>query len=197
MGVLNLKSQIIIFIGPEGSGKSTMAKKLSKESGQPYVSTGNIIRDLAANDDGSLGQKCRDMFEKDTYLSGETLMEILGSRLSKPDVSGGFILDGGLRTIEETIGFKEMLRVAGRSLPTSVVYLKIPKEESFRRLVNGENARKRDRDTIEGVESRLREFYTGLEKRLDEIKKHGWEIKEIDADKPADDVYDEVRSAII
>lgn len=195
--MINLSSRIVIFIGPEGSGKSTMAKRLAEESGQPYISTGNIIRDLAANDEGPLGQKCREMFERDTYLSGETLMEILCKRLSQTDATDGFVLDGGLRTLEETIGFKDMLLSAGRGLPATVVYLKIPKEESLNRLVNGENARKRDRDTVEGVESRLKEFYTGLERRLDEIKKHGWEIKEIDADKPEEAVYTDVKSTLV
>ena len=37
---INLNGIIVGFIGPEGSGKTTMASKLSEISGKPYISTG-------------------------------------------------------------------------------------------------------------------------------------------------------------
>lgn len=107
----------IAFIGREGSGKSTQAHELAKYLNKPYISTGDILRDLAKNDTGVWGKACRDMFEKSVYLDGQMLIEILVHRLSQDDCQEGFILDGGLRTLKETIIFKDMLVSASRDYP--------------------------------------------------------------------------------
>lgn len=193
---LDLNKRIVIFIGPEGAGKTTIARRLAEGSSQLYISTGDIFRSLAANDPSPLGEECRNTLVHDTYIPPETFLKIVASRLTNPDTKNGFILDGGLRTLEETIGFKDMLQKARRELLLTVIYLHIPRNISFERLVTGANARKRDRDTKDGVTKRLGMFYKGLENRLAEIKKHGWEIKEIDATKPQDEVYKSVVTAL-
>lgn len=110
---LQLHNRIVVFIGAEGSGKTTQAKTLALETGKPYITTGDLIRDLAANDNGVLVDECREMFEKHIYLSGETLLAILIDRFSKADAAKGFVLDGGLRTVEETADFQNMMDQAG------------------------------------------------------------------------------------
>ncbi len=104
---LDIDQRIILFIGPEGSGKTTIAKQLAKEGGRPYITTGDIIRDLAANDTGFLGEECREMFATHTYLAGDTLLKILTGRFAREDTLDGFVLDGGLRTLEETKDFQK------------------------------------------------------------------------------------------
>jgi adenylate kinase len=195
---INLSERIIIFIGPEGSGKSTNAQQLANESGIPHLSTGNILREVAANDTGRYGEAVRKMFFEHTYLDGELFSEILRDRLAKEDTKKGFILDGGLRTVAETQNFLEILKTAGRNLPTTVVYLQISRETCFERLVTGTNARKRDDDTIEAINSRLEKFYDQLEERLKIIKNYpGWELIEVDASGPAEEVYRTIRDQLI
>ena len=190
---LNIGQRIIVFIGPEGSGKTTMAKELAKEGGKPYITTGDIIRDLAANDAGSLGEECREMFSTNTYLAGETLLKILTHRFAREDTENGFVLDGGLRTLEETVNFQNMLDTAKRALPLTIIYLQIPNEISIERLVVGENARKRVDDTIGGVENRLSKFYFQLEERLDHVNDQpNWDLVEIDATGSVEDVFSQV-----
>jgi len=190
---LNIGRRIILFIGPEGSGKTTIAKQLAKEGGKPYITTGDIIRVLAANDTGALGDECREMLSSNTYLAGETLIKILTDRFAQEDTENGFVLDGGLRTLEETVDFQNMLETAGCVLPLTIIYLRIPTEISIERLIVGKNARKRRDDTIEGVESRLSEFYFQLEERLSHINDQpNWELVEIDATSSIEDVFSEV-----
>lgn len=185
--------RIILFIGPEGSGKTTMAMRLAEDCGKPYITTGDILRDLAANDPGEWGNKCRVMFEQNTYLDGETLLEILIDRFRKEDTVNGFVLDGGLRTLEETLEFQLMLERAERGLPLKVIYLELPKEKSYERLVSGENARKRNDDTYEGVTKRLEKFYHQLEERIQVIENQpNWELVRIDALESPDRVYEQV-----
>lgn len=184
-------SQIIVFIGPEGSGKTVNAVRLSAKMKLPCISTGDIIRDLAANDyKTKYGDLCRKMFAEHSYLDGSTLLEILINRLSERDTENGFILDGGMRTLEETEKFQFALEKAGRDkLPLKVIMLKVPREVSLERLT-GVNGRKRHDDTVERVNKRLDNFNGTLEQRLDIIKQNkNWEIVEIDATPSIESVY--------
>jgi adenylate kinase len=192
---LDLKNQIIVFIGPEGSGKTDNAKKLAAAFDKKYLTTGGAIRDLAATDLGPLGDECRAMFAENKYLAGPTLLKVVGKRLENPDTVNGFILDGGLRTVAETEGFRKMLIGAGRDLPVTVVYLYIPIWTSFERLLTGSNARKRKDangagDTREGITKRLAEFYSQLNNRLDIIEgEKGWNLVRVDATPTFDEVF--------
>ena len=49
---LDIGKQIVIFIGPEGSGKTSVAEELAKETGKPYITTGGLIRELSDVDNG-------------------------------------------------------------------------------------------------------------------------------------------------
>lgn len=200
---LDIGKQIVIFIGPEGSGKTSVAEELAKETGKPYITTGGLIRELRDNDPGPLGDACRNMFANNVYLDGDKLLEIMVNRLKKSDVDNGFILDGGLRTVHETADFQKMLNSAGRTTPLTVVYLDIPLLTSFERLVTGENARKRvdgngSGDTKEGVSKRLSQFYFKLEERLKIIRNEpNWKLIKIDATPDPETVLNRTRQALI
>lgn len=189
--------QIIVFIGPEGSGKSTNAKYLAGKINLPYVSTGDILRDLRDNDPDELGDKCREMFAQNTYLDGEILVRILVNRLKQEDTLNGFVLDGGLRTLEETRVFHDMLIQAGRDYPLTVFYLQIPKDVIVERLLSGQNARGRHDDTLDGIERRLAKFYENLDGRLGIVKRtQNWRLIVIDASRSLKHIFRKMTSSL-
>lgn len=178
--MLNHSKENIAFIGREGSGKSTQAHELASYLNKPYISTGDILRNLAKNDTGVWGRACREMFEKNVYLDGQMLIDILVNRLIQEDCQNGFILDGGLRTLKETVIFKDMLISAGRDYPLTVIHLRLPGWQSINRLVTGETARGRSDDTIEAVIARLSKYQYQLVERINLIKStDGWQILNI------------------
>jgi adenylate kinase len=161
-------SRLLIFVGPEGSGKSTQAKKVSEALHLPYISTGDIIRERAVNDKSMVGDLCRDMLEKHIYLDSGTLLVLLKYRLSGEDLVNGAVIDGALRTTEEIDRFEEML--AGTKVEASeitVVSLRTPGWESIERLKN----RGRSDDSVEASLSRLSNYYDNLAMRSSKIKK--------------------------
>lgn len=180
------KRPIIAFIGPEGSGKSTQAKNLAKRLNLPYVSTGDMLREAAKNDESELGDACRKMFEKHDYLPAEKLLEVVGKRLKRDDIDKGVVLDGGFRTVKETENFSEMLLRTGKDFSVRVFFLKVPYWICADRLM-GENGRKRVDDTPVAWLSRMKEFNTDLQKRISIIRTH-WSLKIIDGNKTEEEV---------
>lgn len=175
------KIPIIAFTGAEGSGKSTQAKYLARRLNLPYVSTGDMLREAAKNDNSELGIACQKMFEDHVYLSPIKLLEVVGKRLKNEDVDKGVILDGGFRTVEETQNFPEMLEKTGKNFSVKVFFLKVPFWRCADRLM-GENGRRRIDDTPKAWLNRIKEFNSGLGERMSLIRKE-WSLEIIDGSK--------------
>jgi len=184
------KIPIIAFTGAEGSGKSTQAKNLAKRLNFPYISTGDMLREAAKNDDSELGDACRKMFEQHVYLSPIKLLEVVGKRFRNEDVDKGVVLDGGFRTVEETQNFSKMLEKTGKNFSVRVIFLKMPYWKCADRLM-GENGRKRVDDTPEAWLSRMKEFNSGLGERMSLIQKR-WSLQTIDGGKTEEEVTREL-----
>lgn len=188
--MVNKSPENVSFIGREGAGKSTQAHKIAKHLDKPYISTGDILRDLAANNQGVWGDACRKMFLEKTYLDGDLLIKILIDRLSQPDCQNGFVLDGGFRTLEETLIFKEMLVSSGRDYPLSVFHLRLAGWLGMDRLVTGKEARLRGDDNIEAVLSRMAKYQHQLPQRLKTIKSTpNWRVININGQQSPEQIF--------
>lgn len=193
-----LGRQIVTLMGPEGSGKTTIAKQLAAATKKPYFTIGDILREMAANDRTEYGNECRAMFAEHRYLHPQMLLDILVTRLKRDDLGEGFILDGGLRTVEEVNGFQSVLERANRVMPVTVINLHIPGWMSIHRLITAEDARKRDDDTVGGVLSRLSNFYNNLSERATLIKnQENWNLVQVNATGTIDETFNKVREVII
>lgn len=90
----------IIFLGAPGAGKGTQAARVSAALGIPAVSTGEIIRE-AVRSGSPLGIKFKSYTDQGKLVPDELVVSLLEERLKKDDCSGGFILDGFPRNIEQ------------------------------------------------------------------------------------------------
>jgi adenylate kinase len=151
----------LVFFGPEGSGKTTQAKKISQKWRLPYISTGDLIRQLAKEDQGGLGQACFEILHKGIYLSDRLAGEIVVNRLGQSDCQSGFVLDGYPRTVEQAQFLDQWLGQVHHCLDKAIL-LTVSRETARNRVL----ARKRDQhDTPEKLASRLNQYYsqeTGL-----------------------------------
>lgn len=89
-----------VFFGPPGAGKGTMAVEATKAYGIPHVSSGEMFR-AAIRDATPLGLKVKDIIGKGGLVPDELTIDLVHERLSRPDLSGGWILDGFPRTISQ------------------------------------------------------------------------------------------------
>lgn len=90
----------IILLGAPGSGKGTLAKKISKDFDIPQISTGDLFRTIV-KEDSELASKVREIMQSGGLVPDEVTIEIVKERIAKDDCKKGFILDGFPRTVNQ------------------------------------------------------------------------------------------------
>ncbi len=91
---------VMILIGPPGSGKGTQAVRASKELSLPHISTGDLFRENLKKDT-DLGKKVRSFIDAGKLVPDELVLEMLFRRISREDCAKGYFLDGFPRTIPQ------------------------------------------------------------------------------------------------
>ena len=124
---------IIIMLGAQGTGKGTVAGMISKETGLPQISTGDIFR-KNISEKTPLGIEADKYISKGDLVPDEVTVPMVEDRLTWEDAKNGAILDGFPRTIEQAEKLDEMLSKNGNKVDL-VVNLVTPREELINRML--------------------------------------------------------------
>ncbi len=150
----------IIFYGPEGSGKSTQAKLLAAKLKLPYLGSGDLVRKYSQEDQGIMGDICRESLSKGHYVADSEMFVLWKQRLKEADVQNGFIIDGFPRNHTQALFLNEKLEKYGKQV-SFAFYLSISEPESIKRLLK--RARKNPdgglHDTEEKIKERLKIYH--------------------------------------
>lgn len=168
----------IIFLGPQGSGKSTQARLLSEELNLPYIEMGQIFRDLA-KEDSEVGKKIKESIDAGNLVPDEIAISVLEEKINQPESENGFILDGYPRNQAQLDGLKTEV--------DKVFYVKVSDVESIKRLA----ARGRHDDTDEALKRRLEIYHGDTEPLLAFFKEKGI-LEEINGDRPIEVISKEL-----
>lgn len=117
----------MVFLGPPGAGKGTIAAAAKEYYGIPHISTGDLFRSNIKNET-ELGLKVKDILASGGLVPDSVTIEMVRNRLREPDCRKGFILDGFPRTIPQADA------LAGMTDLDAVVDFRIAKEEVVKRL---------------------------------------------------------------
>jgi adenylate kinase len=117
----------LVFLGPPGSGKGTMAVRLAEAAGIPHISTGDIFRFNIKNGT-DLGKKVKAILDSGELVPDTLTIELVEDRLGKDDAQKGFILDGFPRTIPQADALGSMATL------DQVINFELNDEEVVRRL---------------------------------------------------------------
>lgn len=122
----------ILFMGPPGAGKGTQAEKIVADFKIPHISTGDAFR-LAMSKETPLGLEAKSYVDKGLLVPDNITVGIVKERLSQPDCSDGFLLDGFPRTIAQAEALDEIVSSMGKQLD-SVINLSVDRSLLLARL---------------------------------------------------------------
>ena len=196
----------LIFVGKQGSGKGTQAKKISKEFNIPHISTGDMLRGAK----GELKDRVKEYMDKGQLVPDQIIIKLLKNRLKEN--KGGFILDGFPRTLKQAEELEKITEI------DNVVRIEISDKEAVKRLSNrlncpqcgevfnkltnlpendnkcdqcGSKLYQRDDDKPEAIKKRLEKYKEEITPMLEHYRGKT-EIIEIDGEQPIDKVKEEI-----
>ncbi len=128
--------KIIILMGVPGSGKGTQAKKLVERHGYGHISTGDLLRALAVDENADPEDKQMLVDMKAGKLVADKLIYKLAfaeieKYLSKDT---GVVLDGAIRNVEQAKKYQEFFVENNLAEEVVVVEVSLSDETSFLRL---------------------------------------------------------------
>ena len=183
----------LLFMGPPGAGKGTQAATLSEQLGVPQIATGDIFRaNVSAGTE--LGRTAKRYMDAGDYVPDSVTNDMVRDRLSEPDASGGFLLDGYPRTVDQVRTLDSILTDLGTRLD-GVVALQVPREELVARLVRRAEEDGRSDDTEEVIRYRQQVYVEQTAPLLEEYSSRGILI-EVDGTGEVDDVHERVMHAV-
>ncbi len=100
----------MIFLGPPGAGKGTMAQLLMVDEKIPQISTGDMLRQ-AMKAGTEMGLSAKRYIEAGELVPDEVVIGIVKDRLQADDCKNGYILDGFPRTVPQAEALGQFAKI--------------------------------------------------------------------------------------
>jgi adenylate kinase len=206
----------LIFLGPPGAGKGTLAARAVDLLKAPHISTGAIFRAAIAAK-SPLGLKVKAIIDAGQLVDDETTIALVKERLAQGDAQQGYILDGFPRTIpqaEALAVFSAVDRVVNFDIPDTDVVERLsgrrvcrncglnyhavfnkPKIEGVCDACGGE-VYVRDDDRAEAVQKRLQVYRDQTAPLINYYREKGL-LVDVDARPGVDQVVENFKKAVL
>ena len=213
----------IIFIAPPAAGKGTQSKLVSSEYNIPHISTGDLLREEATKKT-KLGKSIKEDMEKGNLVSDEVITTLLKKRITSVDCKNGYILDGYPRTLNQAKIYKDLLEELNYDKGV-VIFFDIDKERALKRTLSrivcsscgssynllvdelkpkkenicdrcGHELNVRADDTEEVFVHRFDTYINSTKDLIDYYQKEGLLHTIQVLDKPASEIFDEVKEVL-
>lgn len=204
----------IVLLGAPGAGKGTVAQELVADFGFAHISTGDLLR-AAVKSGSELGVKAKSYMDAGELVPDQLVIDLVKERLQADDAQKGFILDGFPRNTVQAVTLDSELGAMGNPLDAALL-IDVEPKVIIERLSNRRTCRacgftgnashevcpncggemyQRDDDKPETIQHRL-DVYESQTAPLVEYYKGSSILKEVDGDRPVDEVYADVKTLL-
>lgn len=204
---------ILIFMGPQGSGKGSQAELLAQRNGYFHMESGKMFRKMAKTD-----VKIAKILANGELVDDEETVKLINNYLEQNNIDfENIIFDGYPRSLHQYGLIKEFIESKGKNLD-KIIFIKISEDETVKRLSSrrtcskcgriynlitnppadekicdecGGNLIQRKDDNSEAIKKRLELFRN---KTLPVIEKAHKEklVLEINGEQPIESIYQEI-----
>jgi adenylate kinase len=178
------QGEIVVLVGPPGSGKGTLAKSLVGEYEFQHISTGDLIRN-------SEDEELKKIISKGEMVPDDKMIEILEAKINELDLEKNIVLDGYPRNLEQAKQLDKMLGKMGVGL-SHAIFINIGREEAIKRIQKRSETENRSDDSdFDVINKRFDEY---LEKTfpLVDLYKKSRKLIEVDGSTGKEEVLNSV-----
>ena len=176
----------LLLIGAPGAGKGTQAELLAERFSIKHISSGDLLRQHV-KDRTSIGQLIKAYVDAGDLVPDAVVMDMLRKPVVAAADSGGYVLDGFPRTVDQAKAAFEVAHALGVEVQAAV-HLDVPDEELIRRLL----ARSRGSDDTEEVIAHRLQVYRDMTIPLLEYYAGREWMFIVDGTRPPDEVHQDI-----
>ncbi len=118
---------VLVFIGPQGSGKGTQAALLADKYDFKIIEMGNLLRTEAAQEN-DLGRRVREVINHGDLVPTELTMHLIQDELQRHPKDQRIVFDGFPRSLDQAEALAKIIEV------TKAVHIDLPYEVSVKRI---------------------------------------------------------------
>ncbi|RAL46770.1 hypothetical protein DM860_005049 [Cuscuta australis] len=179
------KVKVVFVLGGPGSGKGTQCAKIVEHFGYTHLSAGDLLR-AEIKSGSENGTMIQNMIKEGKIVPSEVTIALL-QRAINDNKNDKFLIDGFPRNEENREAFE---RVTG-ILPEFVLFFDCSEEEMESRLLSRNQGR--EDDNIDTIRKRFNVYMESSLPVIEYYKSKG-KVQRIDASKPVDEVFEEVKA---
>lgn len=208
---MDKKNISILLLGPSGAGKGTQARLLSEKYGLKHLQSGDLLRNLAAQEN-DFGRQVKAAMQQG-FVPSEWILQMMEEEFSRLDEQG-VVIDGFSRKLSEIEMLYQVLEKRGRKLDY-IFLIDLPDDLVIERLTNRRVCRacksvfdvrslasdvcpkcdgevyQREDDNCESIRRRLADFKTETSQVIEFIRSRD-SIIELDGNDSVSNVFEKI-----
>lgn len=177
----------MVLLGLIGAGKGTQAKICAERRGLLHISTGDMLREALA-EGTALGKKANEYMSSGALVPDQLVIDMLLERISQPDATEGFILDGFPRTVAQAEALHVALEAQSQAVDV-VPFIRVGEDILLERIAKRAEIEGRADDAPDVARRRLTEQAEGIEGVAAFYAQQGT-LRDIDGVGEVDEIYE-------
>jgi adenylate kinase len=185
-------SEILLLMGPPGSGKGTQATRVAVARGLTKLSTGDMLR-AHVGAGTELGQRAKKIMDSGQLVPDDVIIGMVRSELAAAEAVR-YLLDGFPRTSAQAAALDALLADLGASV-TAAVTLEVDDEELVKRMLQRAEQEGRSDDNETTIRTRMAVYHEQTRPLIDYYRGQG-KLLRVDGLGTVDEITARIREVL-